>query len=691
MSGPADDTGDHPGAVPDSLPRLPGYEVLALAGRGGMGSVYKARHLALDRIVAVKLLSAGTDPRFVARFAEEARSTASLKHAHIAAIYDVNGDSERPYYVMEYAAHGTLADRLAGRPQPVREAAILLAQLADAVQYFHDCGFIHRDLKPANILLADDSGQVVPKISDFGLVKRTGPEEAKLTKTGEILGTPSYMAPEQASGVFANVGPAADIYALGAILYECLSGRPPFVGTDPMRVLLQLLGDDPLRPRLLAPSVPRDLETIVLRCLEKLPRKRYLRAADLAADLRRWLAGEPIVARPASVLERAWKWTRRRPWQAAALAAGIALVAGSITAALLLDRKAREIESVNEGLVRSKGETDRMLGITLVALEKYYFGMSDKLLDLPRGEKLQREVVDQARATIRQIEAIRPDDPTLREFQAHSWLKLGKIDLRDDRLADAREAFERARELFAALVEANPEVRSYRVNQNTATFHAAQVRKQLGEEGASAMFAAAIEAADALYAEAPDDADVLLLAAVAASERFQTALAAQSPEAETHLKRVVELRRRRAAILANDSTAIAETVSAELVWGEWLVVKGQPADAEATVTAARDRLRGQAGDSVALRRLHVLASQSLARLAEKRADFTAAVAAKREIVEMLRRAVADRPGAAAPLRDLIEALQELSRVAIAAGDPATSRDARSEIEKRRKGLTEQPP
>ena len=321
------------------LPQIAGFEFLALAGRGGMGCVYKARHLALDRIVAVKLLPSGTDPRIIARFAEEARSTASLQHAHIAAIHDVCSDSARPYYVMEFAADGTLANRLAGRPQPAREAAILIADLADAVQYCHDRGLIHRDLKPANILLAEDAGQVVPKISDFGLVKRTGPDEAKLTKTGEILGTPSYMAPEQASGMFTNIGPAADIYALGAIFYECLTGRPPFVGTDPMQVVLPLLSDDPLRPRILEPAIPRDLETIAMKCLEKPPRKRYRRAADLASDLRRWLAGEPIVARPASAFERTGKWARRRPWQAAALAAGFALVAGSIAGQSCLTRK----------------------------------------------------------------------------------------------------------------------------------------------------------------------------------------------------------------------------------------------------------------------------------------------------------------------------------------------------------------
>ena len=675
----------------DDWPRLPGYDVLGLAGRGGMGSVYQARQLGLDRIVAVKVLPAGTDPRIVARFAAEARSAASLKHAHIAAIYDVSGDAAQPYYVMEYARHGTLADRLAGRPQPPRDAAVLIADIADAVQHCHDQGLIHRDLKPANILLADADGQVVPKISDFGLVKRTGADEAKLTKTGEILGTPSYMAPEQASGVCTNVGPAADIYALGTVLYECLTGRPPFVAAEPMQVVLQLLADDPLRPRMLEPAIPRDLETIALKCLEKLPRKRYLRAADLAADLRHWLAGEPIVARPASRTERTWKWARRRPWQAAALAACAALILGSITAAILLNRKARELADVNEGLVKSKAETDRMLEVMLASLDKYYFSLSDNLRDLPRGEKLRREVIEEARATLRKIETIRPNDPTLREFQAHSWLKLGDIELKDDRVEEARDAFDRARELFAALAKAYPGALQYRVNEAKATFRAAQARKQLGTAGTATMFAAAIDAAESLYIEAPNDAGVLNIAAVAASERFQIALIAQSPDMDAHLKHVVDLRRRRAALLADDPAAVAESAAAELVWGELLLAQGKPVEAEATVRAARDRLRAQDGDSIAFRRLHVHASQLLARLAVKRSDFAAAAAAHREIVAMLRRTASDRPGAAAPQRELIQALRELSRSASAAGEVKESRDARDEAERRQKNLPEPQP
>jgi hypothetical protein len=627
------------------------------------------------------MLSANTDPRLLARFTTEVRSTASLKHAHIATIYDVNGDAPQPYYVMEYALLGTLADRLAGRPYPPREAAEILADLAEAVQYCHDQGWIHRDLKPANVLLTDIDGRVVPKISDFGLVKRTGSEEAKLTKTGEVLGTPSYMAPEQAGGVTTIIGPAVDVYALGAILYECLTGRPPFIGTEPVQVVLQVIGKDPLRPRWLEPAIPKDLETIALKCLEKAPRKRYARAADLSADLRHWLAGEPIAARPTPHVERAWTWTRRRPWQATALVACAALLVGSVIAAVVFDRKARELSDTNGKLVRSKSEADRMLDVVLVALDKYYFDLSDQLQDIPRGEKLRREVIDQARVTVRKIETLRPNDPALRVFQAQSLLKLGAIELQDDHVAEARDAFDRASELFGELAQSNPEYRPYRVKEATATFRAAQARQLLGEAGAAELLASAMAAADSLYRDAPEDADVLLLAAVAASERFKSALAAGKQEAQTYLQQTVDFRRHRATLLANDPAALAESVSAELVWGEWLVVKGKPAEAEATIRAALNRLKERGTDSIAYRRLQVLALQSLSRIAEKRSDFTAAMAAHQDIVTLQRQIVEDRPGASAPKRDLIAALREYARAAEAAGKADESRKARDEAER----------
>ncbi|HEX6885650.1 MAG TPA: serine/threonine-protein kinase [Planctomycetota bacterium] len=302
-----------------ALPVIPGYELKGLLGRGGMGVVYRARHLGLERDVALKMLLAGdlAGPRELERFLLEARAIANLSHPNIVQVHDVSAREGRPFFTMELVEGGTLSQRLAGTPQPADSAAELVACLADAVEYAHRIGIVHRDLKPANVLLTPAG---VPKVSDFGLARRvTGGEE--LTVTGTILGTPSYMAPEQIRG--GPVGSGADVYALGAILYEGLTGRPPFRSESPVATQLQVLSREPVRPALLNARVPRDLETICLCCLHKEPARRYASAAELAADLRRFLAREPIHARPVGWLERAYLWGRRRP----ALATAILLAA----------------------------------------------------------------------------------------------------------------------------------------------------------------------------------------------------------------------------------------------------------------------------------------------------------------------------------------------------------------------------
>jgi WD40 repeat protein len=323
------------------IPAVPGYEVLGLLGHGGMGVVYKARHRALDRVVALKMLLGGghASPADLARFRAEAEAIARLQHPNIVQVHDVGDHDGRPFFSLEYVDGGSLADRLDGTPLPAREAAALVATLAGAVQAAHAKGVVHRDLKPANVLLSfsgrsqsgADSGPgpaplserplnvAVPKIADFGLAKRLDSAVGQ-TASGAILGTPSYLAPEQAQGKPKAVGPAADVYALGAILYECLTGRPPFRAETPLDTVLQVLADEPLAPTKLQPKVPRDLETICLTCLRKEPARRYASAAALADDLRRFLAGEPIRARRTPAWERALKWARRRPAAAAAVA-----------------------------------------------------------------------------------------------------------------------------------------------------------------------------------------------------------------------------------------------------------------------------------------------------------------------------------------------------------------------------------
>jgi serine/threonine-protein kinase len=314
-----------------ALPTVPGYEVLAELGRGGMAVVYLARQVSLGRLVALKMILHGphAGPVELARFRAEALAVARLSHPNIVQIHEVGLHDGRPFLSLEHVEGGSLDKKSSPLPPP--SAAELTQRLARAIHYAHQQGIVHRDLKPANVLLTADG---TPKISDFGLVKfvpgqPAGPAPAPATVSGAILGTPSYMAPEQAAGRSHAVGPAADVYALGAILYELLTGRPPFLGQDYLETLQQVYSADPLPPSRWQPRVPRDLDTICLKCLEKTPLRRYASAAELALDLARYLAGEPIQARPVGWGERLLKWSRRRP-------AAAALVGFSLAAVLLL-------------------------------------------------------------------------------------------------------------------------------------------------------------------------------------------------------------------------------------------------------------------------------------------------------------------------------------------------------------------
>jgi serine/threonine-protein kinase len=305
------------------LPQVPGYRVEALLGHGGMGVVYRAWHVRLNRPVALKMLLAGpcARPNELERFLREAEAVAALNHPNIVQVHDVGDVGGRPYFTMELVEGGNLVERIGGVPQPARQAAALVTTLAEAIHAAHQSGIMHRDLKPGNILLTRDG---TPKVTDFGLARRleTG---GGLTLSGMPLGTPSYMAPEQARGDKGALGPATDVYALGAILYELLTGRAPFRAESPTATLQQVVADEPVAPARLNPKVPRDLQTICLKCLHKEPHRRYASAQALADDLRRFECGEPINARPVGRIERAVRWVRRRPALAGALAAGVLL------------------------------------------------------------------------------------------------------------------------------------------------------------------------------------------------------------------------------------------------------------------------------------------------------------------------------------------------------------------------------
>ncbi|MBM4067432.1 MAG: tetratricopeptide repeat protein [Planctomycetes bacterium] len=358
MSGGGDATHEEPPAdlqttAADALPAIPGYDVIFELGRGGMGVVYEAWQIGLQRRVAIKMILANRQPRAedYKRFRHEAAVVARLQHPNIVQIFDIGEHDGLPFFALELVEGGSLSQRLAGQPLPPTDAARLAQVLAKAVQAAHDRGVVHRDLKPGNILLAPTDHrkmavdgtsatpgssssvqqasiieQYSPKIADFGLAKLMIGDQDR-TQTGVVMGTPSYMAPEQASGKPEAVGPLADLYALGAILYEMLTGRPPFSAPTAVETVVQVVALDAVPPRRLQPLVPRDLETICLKCLRKQPQDRYASAREMADDLGRFLAGQPIEARPVGRLERGVRWCRRNP-----LTAGLA---GLVTVAVL--------------------------------------------------------------------------------------------------------------------------------------------------------------------------------------------------------------------------------------------------------------------------------------------------------------------------------------------------------------------
>jgi serine/threonine protein kinase len=384
---PADTPQPRTGSPPD----IAGYEPLVLVGEGGMGSVYRTRQLGLQRPVAIKMIRAGRHARAdqLARFAAEAEAVARLRHPNIVQIYEVGEWHGQPYFSMEYVAEGNLAQRLARGLIPPREVAEVVRALAGAVHHAHERGVIHRDLKPANILLAGDrqketgdrgqetgdrgqetgdrkagrggselspvSCPLSPVITDFGLAKFL--DEEGTTRTGTVLGTPQYLAPEQVEGKAGEVGPHTDIHALGVVLYEMLTGRPPYLGTNTLEILEQVRGTDPVPPSRTQPRVPAELEVICLKCLAKEPGRRYASAADLADDLGRYLRGEPIRARPTPAWRRATRWARREPW-----VAGLGTLAAVAVVALLAVwvNFTQQLRSAAAGLKTERDEAARL-------------------------------------------------------------------------------------------------------------------------------------------------------------------------------------------------------------------------------------------------------------------------------------------------------------------------------------------
>lgn len=584
--------------VVSSTPVIDGYDVQGLLGRGGMGRVYQARDRKLGRWVAIKMLIDAGDEKQVARFHAESQAVARLQHPNIAQVFETGAIDGQPFLILEYIDGGSLAQRLAGMPQPARETATLLETLARAIDYSHQNGILHRDLKPANILLQSigdsyanaDLAAVapIPKITDFGLAKRLH-DDSKITRTGEVLGTPSYMAPEQAAGVAQTLGPAVDVYALGAILYEMLTGRPPFQGPDTLQTLMMVLTMDPVPPTRLQPGLPRDLETICLKCLEKSPRKRYATAAALADDLRRYLDGHPILARPVGVLERSLKWAKRRPMAAAFLALLAASVLGLILGFL-------HIRSTNLKLQISIGESNESAQITRLAIDDMV-RLSDQLVPTPQSEQIRRETLEIARKLYEKLAAIRPRDHEGRSQAADALGKLGEIYGALGRLDDSESAYRGALAMHRELYAERPSVADHRRGIANTLLNLANLEQKRGRfaEGETLARSALAEIEPILE---PPDAVTLrgasaMHTALALALRARARDAKRPPDdAERAHKEALALRKQWLALepRSNDAKAALASSLSNLAA---LVMEARPAEAAATLAEAEALLAGQ--------------------------------------------------------------------------------------------------
>jgi tetratricopeptide (TPR) repeat protein/tRNA A-37 threonylcarbamoyl transferase component Bud32 len=485
-----------------SQPRQPivaGYEILGTLGRGGMGVVYKARQTRLNRMAALKMMLGGAHAsrQDLVRFQIEAEAIARLQHPNIVQLFEAGDQDGLPFFALEFVEGGTLQERLVREPLSYRESAQILEVLARAMFYAHQKGIIHRDLKPSNILLNADG---MPKITDFGLAKQMDANQGQ-TGSGDILGTPNYMAPEQAEGRNNDIGTGTDIFALGAIFYDMLTGQPPFRGTTVMDTLHQVMFGEPVPPVQLRPDVPRDLQVICLKCLEKDIQKRYHTAEALADDLRRYLSGQPIQARPASLWERGWKWARRRP-AAAALAvvsvlATLLLLGGGIAFAHReytlhhIMHENWEYALKQEARAKTehkKAEEQRQLAeehfqLARLAVEKMHTRVAEeKLVNQPRMSKVRQELLENARDFYEKFLTYRGEDEGLRWETVRAYQNVGNIQEQLGQYEEAEQAYQSGLTLLAGLHKEKPANAEYRLAEGrilSALGVVQQVRKEM--------------------------------------------------------------------------------------------------------------------------------------------------------------------------------------------------------------------
>jgi tetratricopeptide (TPR) repeat protein len=539
-----------PPGCPVALGDFGEYELLEHIARGGMGVVFRAREKSLDRVVALKMILAGrlASAEEVRRFHLEAERAGRLDHPNIVPIYRIGEHNGQHYYTMKLIEEGTLGDQDHGPKADLRRVARLVATVARAVHHAHRHGILHRDIKPGNILI-DTDGR--PHVADFGLAKPlSGPPGQ--TESGAILGTPGYISPEQAAAR-KDLTTATDVYSLGAVLYDLMTGRPPFAAPSTLDTLVKVLEEDPLPPHRLNPRVDRDLETVCLTCLNKDPRRRYASAEALAADLERWLAGEPIHARRLGRLERAWKWARRRPLDAALVAvlgaAALALAGGGWVFSVRLQAAVHQAREAQAAAEKGEQEADRKRQ----QVNDYLVYLNERLANLRVEQPVRLEFLHEGLALCEQFRKGRGEDAEVRRQTALLYGCLGDLEQERRDVKKAADAYGRALELLEQLAADFPTATLYR-NDLAGTY-----AKQANLQEASGEHAPA-------------------LATLRRAIDVQDRLAAEPEAPASYRQRAAELR---------------------LTLGTFLEEQKKPGEAEAAYRAALDRMQGLAADAAA--------------------------------------------------------------------------------------------